>query len=150
MYLGLHVKCPLFLSDINETGIFSIDFLKTLKFRENPSSGSRFVPCGQLDGRTDRHYEANSRFSQFCEGSLKWDTHFMLRAVLVCVLLFLKQLKLQWRWILSLKYRPGRRRSMICNALKGITSFRCIDTSCMWMSVGPYIAPRPALKDAWR
>jgi len=28
-----------------------------------PSSGSRVVPCG----RTDRHDEANSRFSQFCE-----------------------------------------------------------------------------------
>jgi len=29
-----------------------------IKFHENPSSGSRVVPCGQ----TDRHDEANSRF----------------------------------------------------------------------------------------
>jgi len=36
-----------------------------IKFHGNPSSGSRVVPCGQ----TDRHDEANSRFSQFCEGS---------------------------------------------------------------------------------
>jgi len=33
------------------------------KFHENPSSGSRFVLCG----KTDRHFEACSRFSQFCE-----------------------------------------------------------------------------------
>ena len=32
-----------------------------IKFHENPSSGSRVVPCGQ----TDRHDEAKSRFSQF-------------------------------------------------------------------------------------
>jgi len=31
----------------------------------NPSSGSRVVPCG----RTDRHDEADSRCSQFCEGA---------------------------------------------------------------------------------
>ena len=33
------------------------------KFYENVFSGSRVVPCGQ----TDRHDEANNRFSQFCE-----------------------------------------------------------------------------------
>jgi hypothetical protein len=36
-----------------------------IKFHENPSSESRVVPCGQ----TDRHDEANSRFSQFFEGA---------------------------------------------------------------------------------
>jgi hypothetical protein len=44
------------LSDFNETLIFSIDFRKkvsNLKFNQNPSSGSRFVPCGQTDGRTN-------------------------------------------------------------------------------------------------
>jgi len=35
----------------------------SIKFHENTSSGSRVVPCG----RTDRHNETNSRFSQFCE-----------------------------------------------------------------------------------
>jgi hypothetical protein len=38
-----------------------------IKFHENPSSGSRTVPCG----RTDRHDEANSHFSQFCERALE-------------------------------------------------------------------------------
>ena len=33
-----------------------------IKFHENPSSGSGVFPCG----RTDRHDEANRRFSQFC------------------------------------------------------------------------------------
>jgi hypothetical protein len=34
-----------------------------IKFNENPSIVDRVVPRGQ----TDRHDEANSRFSQFCE-----------------------------------------------------------------------------------
>jgi hypothetical protein len=38
-----------------------------MKFYENPSNGSRVVPCG----RTDRHDKANSRVSQFCEKCLK-------------------------------------------------------------------------------
>ena len=40
-----------------------------VKFRENPSSGSRVVPCeGTERGRYD---EANSHFSLFCERALK-------------------------------------------------------------------------------
>jgi len=35
------------------------------KLLENPSFGSRVVPCGQ----TDRHDEVNSRFSQFFESA---------------------------------------------------------------------------------
>jgi hypothetical protein len=45
---------------------FSLQILEkssNIKFRENPFSGSRVVPCGQ----TDRHDEANSRFLKFCE-----------------------------------------------------------------------------------
>ena len=38
-----------------------------IKFHENPSIGSRIVPCGQTTRRTDRLAEANSRFSEFCE-----------------------------------------------------------------------------------
>jgi len=36
-----------------------------IKFHENPSSGSRLVPCGE----TDEKDAANSQFSQFCEGA---------------------------------------------------------------------------------
>jgi hypothetical protein len=65
MYIGLHVKYPLFLSDFNETWILLTDF------RKNPqiSYFMNIRPVGaelfHTDGQTDD--EANSRFSQFCE-----------------------------------------------------------------------------------
>jgi hypothetical protein len=55
MYTGLQVRVeyPLFLS-----GLMKFEFCRQIfercsyiKFHENPSSGSRVVPCGQ----TDRH-----------------------------------------------------------------------------------------------
>ena len=55
-YIGLHVKYSLFLSDINESRIFSIDFQKNpsnIKFHENRSSVNRVVPSGHTDGQTD-------------------------------------------------------------------------------------------------
>jgi len=57
MYIGLHVKYPLFLSDFNKTWIFSNLFFEkylNTKFHENPFSGSRIVPCVQTDEQTDR------------------------------------------------------------------------------------------------
>jgi hypothetical protein len=43
------------------------------KFEENPSSGTRVVPLGRTDRQahvqTRRHYDANSRLSQFWEGA---------------------------------------------------------------------------------
>jgi hypothetical protein len=66
----LHVKHPLFFSDFNETLTFSTDFRKkilNIKFYQNPSNGSRVVPCG----RTDRHDEADRCFSQLCNGAEK-------------------------------------------------------------------------------
>jgi hypothetical protein len=47
--MGLHAKYKLFLSDFNETRIFLAYFRKycNIKFQENPSGGSRDVPCGQ-------------------------------------------------------------------------------------------------------
>jgi hypothetical protein len=52
---GIRIKYSLFMSDFNETWIFSTVFRKysNIKFHENPFSGSRVVPCGQKDGRTD-------------------------------------------------------------------------------------------------
>jgi hypothetical protein len=43
-----------------------------IKFRKNPSSGSRVVPWGRRDSRPDRHDAANSRFWQFCERTWKF------------------------------------------------------------------------------
>jgi len=57
---------PLFFSGFNETWIsWTVFFEKysNIKFCEIFFGGSRIVPCG----RTDRHEEAHTRFSQFCE-----------------------------------------------------------------------------------
>jgi len=37
--------------------------------KKNLSSGSRVVPCGQTDRRTDKHDATNSCFSLFCESA---------------------------------------------------------------------------------
>jgi hypothetical protein len=71
MRIGLYVNYLLFLSDLMKIEIFRYIFKKYshIKFYENPSSGSRFVPYGQTDGQKDRHDEVNSRFSQFRESA---------------------------------------------------------------------------------
>jgi hypothetical protein len=55
MCIGRHEKYPLLLSDFNETWIYKEIFEKysSIKFHENPTSGSRVVAYGRTDGRTD-------------------------------------------------------------------------------------------------
>jgi len=50
----LHVKYPLFLSDFNEASRKIFEEYSNITFNENPSGGSRGVPCGQTDGQTQR------------------------------------------------------------------------------------------------
>jgi len=50
-----------------ELFVLIIEKYSNLEFHENPSSGSRTVPCGQ----TDRHDGANSSFTQLCEVASK-------------------------------------------------------------------------------
>ena len=55
MYIGLHVKYSLLLSDFNETSIFWTYFRKKsqIKFHENTTSWSRVAPYGRREGQTD-------------------------------------------------------------------------------------------------
>jgi hypothetical protein len=62
MYVGLHVIFAV-LSDFNETSRQFFEKYSDIEFDENPSSGSRVVPCRE----TDRHDEDNSYFSKFWE-----------------------------------------------------------------------------------
>ena len=64
MYIGLHVKCPLFLSDFNETSIFVTDFRKNAQISNIVkilSVGAEF----NAEIQRDRHDEAHIGFSRF-------------------------------------------------------------------------------------
>jgi hypothetical protein len=67
MYIGLHVKCPLFLSDFDETLTFRQFFEKyiNIKFNENPSNGSPVVPYGQTGGQTDGRKDMTKLIAAF-------------------------------------------------------------------------------------
>jgi len=67
MCFGLDVKYTLIL-DFNENLIFRTDFLKKFNYQISRKSFQWEPSCSLwMDGRTDRHDEANDRFSQFCE-----------------------------------------------------------------------------------
>jgi len=58
---GTRYSCPILKKYQFSRRIF--EKYSNIKFHENPSSGSRVFSCGQ----TDRHDEANNRYSQVCE-----------------------------------------------------------------------------------
>ena len=71
-------EVSLYLCGFSETWVFWTYFLKkysNITFHENPSSGRRFLSCGQ----TDRHDEADSRFAEFCECARQRRTAFFSR-----------------------------------------------------------------------
>ena len=72
MYIGRHVKYRLFLSDC----YCNLNFLDRISKNPQISNLMKIRPVGddllfRADGRTDRHDEASSRFSPFCEKRLK-------------------------------------------------------------------------------
>jgi hypothetical protein len=76
MFTGVHVKCPLFLWDFNQTWIISTDSRKILKYQISWKSVQWEPKCymrtdGHTDRRTDKHDRVNGHFSQFCVRAYK-------------------------------------------------------------------------------
>jgi hypothetical protein len=54
MYVGFHVKYPLFLSDFNDAFSRQIfEKYSNTTLQDNALRGSQVVPCGRTDGQTD-------------------------------------------------------------------------------------------------
>jgi hypothetical protein len=51
MYIGLHIKYVLLLSDFNEFSGHICKNDSNINFYENSSSENRVVPCGTTDGQ---------------------------------------------------------------------------------------------------
>jgi hypothetical protein len=81
MYIGLHIKYSLLLSDFNETWILSTDFRKIVKTQISSKMRSVRAKLFHADGQTDREDEANNRFSQFCERALKHSSLLQTQSV---------------------------------------------------------------------
>ena len=71
IYLGLHVKCPIFLRDFNQILFFLTDILKSLKYRISQKS-VRWDPhpyCGQKAGHDEGKGKGKLRPVTSHEGS---------------------------------------------------------------------------------
>ena len=63
MCIGRRVNCPLFVSDVNKTTVFSTDSTHTVKYQNFMKIFLVEAESFHADTRTDRHDAANSRFS---------------------------------------------------------------------------------------
>ena len=65
MYIGLHVKYPLFLSDFNETKIFSADFSKNPQVTNSMKTLTVGAELFHADARTDKETNMTKRIVAF-------------------------------------------------------------------------------------
>jgi hypothetical protein len=83
MYIGLHVKYPLFLSDINEPWIFLTTFRKILQYKISWKSVQWGPSCSmRTDGDTDM--TSKQRFSQFSNVLKDYRQHVYENLIVTC------------------------------------------------------------------
>jgi len=74
MFIGVHVKYPVFSSEFNENLISSIDLRDIFKYQISWKSVEWEPSCYvRKDRQTNRNDEANIHFSQFCEASKRFE-----------------------------------------------------------------------------
>jgi len=66
MNIGFHVKYPLFLSDFNESWIFSTEFRKNLKIKFHENLSQRNRAAADLRLRPHSHRDRQSRSNRAC------------------------------------------------------------------------------------
>jgi hypothetical protein len=71
MYIVLQIKYLLFLSDFNENWMLWTPWLQNIQLTNFMNIRLVEAELFHTDRRADRHDEANSRFSQFCEHTWK-------------------------------------------------------------------------------
>jgi len=86
MRIGLHVKCPLLLSNFNETSLFFANFRNVLI-----SNFMKIRWVGAEMFLADRRDEASSRFSQFCGQKCTYIARAMDRTPIPSVVLPIEQ-----------------------------------------------------------
>jgi len=77
MYIGIYVRGTLFLSGCIQFALSRqfFEHSSNIKFNQNPSSRSRFVPWGQTDGQTDVK-KLIVAFRGFANASVRWKSGF--------------------------------------------------------------------------
>jgi cysteine synthase len=65
MSIGLHMKHPIFLSDFNDTSVFSTDSPKNNQTSNSTNIRAVGAELFLADRQTDRHDEANSHCRKF-------------------------------------------------------------------------------------